>query len=250
MLTFGDEVVSWHMREASSDGSKVRFYLDRLDVSDARNPQARPSINVPGAVAAYDPATQRAVTVDFQLEQTNVAEEQCWSSPRFHDYDYETGRCSLAHRELKLVQLSSNGASLLDTYDVEGPDGALRGVAGTPGRLFARITEGYDVWDEFGWAERSHQELVVFAGWESGSLQESARVEASGSGYWMGQLRAAGDHLLFNADNGLGVLDASDPASPSLQVHDLYGYGCWDLEVVGDTALCAMSEWGLQALPL
>lgn len=249
-LGFADHLVSWHMRQLEDDPSKVRFFLDRIDLSDAGHPQALPSVNVPGAVVAYDPATSRAVTVDFQLQEVEATDETCWSDPKFHDYDYDAQRCFLAHRNLHLVQLSEGSASVLDSHDVEGEDTALRSIVGTPGRLYARLGRGWDTYAEDGLLEVSREELVVFDSWEAGQLHESARVDADGSGYWLGQLHAAGDILLFNADNGLGELDTTDPANPQLSVHDLYGHGCYDLEITGDTALCAMGEWGLQAIDL
>jgi hypothetical protein len=59
-----------------------------------------------------------------------------------------------------------------------------------------------------------------------------------------------GTKLLFNADNGLGELDTTNPSQPKLTVHDLYGYGCWNLTTTDDQAMCAMGEFGLQVIDL
>jgi hypothetical protein len=70
----------------------------------------------------------------------------------------------------------------------------------------------------------------------------------AGAGFWLGSLRAVGPELLFSADSGLGVLDATDLDAPTLEIHDLYGWGCWGMEVGGDKAYCPMGEFGLQVI--
>jgi hypothetical protein len=93
-------------------------------------------------------------------------------------------------------------------------------------------------------------ELIVFDNWESGSFHEASRLQTSTTSHWMGNLRPVGDKLLFDADNGLGELDTTNPAAPVLTVHDLYGYGCWNLTTHGNQAMCAMGEFGMQVIDL
>ena len=254
---FGDALVSWHAAAVEGDGSKVRFFLERLDVDDPSAPSLMTPVNVPGVVVGYDEASDRAVTVDFRLESRDVAdEEECYTNPKFYNYDYDSEVCYLAHRELALIGLVGNTASLLGRLDVEGDEATLRSVATTPSRVFAQLSTG----GAYGWgvveADGSGESappsdtIAVMSNWTSGQLELDSTTEVGVGGWWIGVLRAVGDAVLFHADAGLGVLDATDAANPSVTIHDLIGWGCWDVELTNGTALCPMGEFGLQVVPV
>jgi hypothetical protein len=249
MQVFGSDVVSWHMQSASGDASKVRFYLERIDLSQPSNPSMAEPINVPGQVVAYDPSTQRAVTLDFRLASADLGSQECWSHPKAHWSGYDDDSCMLAHRELKLVQLSGSSATLVDTQDVEGEDAAVRAVAASTERLFVQLRRGSYVWsDDWNLQDVPRDEIAVFSSWLGNTLEPAATVELEGAGWWVGALRAVGHHLLFRASNGIGELDASNPQDPRVEIHDLVGWGCHDLQIEGRTAYCALGQFGLQTL--
>lgn len=250
-------IVSWHMRPVEGDTSKVRYYLERLDVSDPADPVASAAVNVPGAVVAYDPEAQRAVTVDFRLESQALPADDCWNHPQVYDYDHTNEMCVIGHRELRLVALQGDEATLLQTLDVEGDSARVSGIAAGSDRIFVYLGQGG--W--YGWAEdvgdggpASYEgpttEIATLTGLGSDTLEVASRVEIEQAGWWIGTLTASGHDLLFSTDNGLGELDTSDPSQPTLEIHDLWGYGCWDLQIAGETAYCSMGELGLQAIPL
>jgi hypothetical protein len=248
LQVFGTSVVSWHMQAANADGSKVRFHLDRIDLSQPSNPSVAEPVNVPGQVVAYDPGSGRAVTADFRLSGSNMSEQDCWQHPKAHWSGYDDG-CRLAHRELKLVQLSGISASLVDTTDVEGDDAAIRAVASSKERLFVQLRRGGYVWsDDWDIVDVPRDEVAVFSSWLGNTLEAAASIELEGAGWWVGALRAVDSHLLFRASNGIGELDTTDPANPSVEIHDLVGWGCHDLKVEGRTAYCALGQFGLQTL--
>ena len=257
---FGDSLVSWHARAVDGDASKIRFFLDRVDVSDPSAPTMATPINVPGVVAGYDDATGRAITVDFRLEATQVDdEEECYQNPKIHDFDYDAGVCYLAHRTLNLVQLTGDTATLLGTVDVEGTEATLRSVASTDSRVFAQLSTG----GAYGWGVVGVDEadgsggstvlppsdtIAVMSDWTSGPLSIESTTEIGVGSWWIGVLRAIGDVAVFHADAGLGVFDSTDSGNPTVTIHDLVGWGCWDFELSGGLALCPMGEFGLQTI--
>jgi len=255
LQAFDGVAVSWHMQAVEDDPSKVRFYLDRLDVPSAAQAQAAPPVNVPGAVVAWDEASSRAVVADFQLADAgDLPEEDCWSNPRSW-YDYEDDRCLLASRPLHLVQVTDGGASLLDTVALDGDETAVRGAAASDERLFVHLQQGsYGWYDEgdggYGPSQLPSAEVVVFSDWATGDLDVDGQLSIPGAGGWLGQLRAIGTRLIFQAESGLGEIDASDASAPAVEVHDLWGYYCGDLKTDGEMAYCAMGSWGIQAVEL
>jgi hypothetical protein len=249
LQVFDRSVVSWHMRAANDDASKVRFYFDRIDLSHPSNPVLAEPVNVPGQVVAYDPGSQRAVTLDFRLSSTDLDDQDCWSHPKAHWSSYDGDACVLAHRELRLVQLSGASATLVDSTDVEGDDAAVRAVASSTDRLFVQLRRGGHVWsDDWTLEDVPRDEIALFSSWLGDTLEPAASIELEGAGWWVGSLRAVDHHLLFRASNGIGELDASDPANPQVDIHDLVGWGCYDLKVEGRTAYCALGQFGLQTL--
>jgi hypothetical protein len=244
---FDGVAVSWHMQDAGA--GKVRYYLDRLDLPSAADAQPRTPVNVPGTVVAWDESSQRAVVADFLLEST-PDESECDTAP--NAWWTESG-CALVHRPLHLVQVSGTGASLLHTADIEGDDAALRGVVATEDRLFAHVQRGgYDwVEDDSGSYETLPEaEVVVFADWTGSDLAPEGLLTLANGHSWLGSLTAVGTKLVFRANNGLGIIDASNAAEPVMNIHNLWGSYCGDLQTDETTAYCAMGPWGVQAVEL
>lgn len=253
LQAFDGVAVSWHMREVAGDGGKVRFYLDRVELDSPAQAELAASVNVPGAVVAWDESSSRAVVADFQLEPFDAAnEEECWSHPGA-SYSYTDDACAIAHRSLHLVQVQGGGAQLLDTAELEGDDGALRGAAASDERLFVHVQRGnYQGWSEDGGGPTQvpEAEVTVFADWPTGDLSPEGSLTLPDGNSWLSSLTATGNRLVFRAENGLGEIDATDPAAPSTEFHDLWGYYCADLQTDGDMAYCAMGPWGIQAVEL
>lgn len=256
-MVFGDQVVSWYMQSANESGSQVRYYLERLDLSNPAEPRFEPPINVPGRVAAYDAAANRAITIDTRVEVIETQDEQeCWEHPKVFQWDYEAKRCVLVHRTPKLVRILEDGAALLDELDVEGDDARLEDIHASRSRVFARLTRGSHY--GYGWAEDGGDggyvpptaEIAIVSGLSGDRMQEETRVDLRSSVGWFNSMVAHENWLLFSSNEGLGVLDATQEAAPELTMHEVYGYGCWELEVSGNQAFCPMSAYGLQSVTL
>ncbi|MGH1341681.1 MAG: beta-propeller domain-containing protein [Nannocystales bacterium] len=241
--------VSWHMAAVSADTSKVRFFLERLDLTSAAEASTAPPVNVPGTVIAWDNAASRAVVVDFQLESTSD-QETCWSHAASW-YSYEDDACALVQRPLHLLQVHADGATLLDTVDIQGTDGGIRQATASDERLFVSLQHGSYAWTEDGGYIGSPQsQVAIVADWSADSLAVAGTQVVGHGGGWLGELTALGTQLLFQASSGLGQLDASNPAAPSLTLHELWGSYCADLHTRDGIAYCAAGAWGVQALPL
>jgi hypothetical protein len=252
LQVFDGVVVSWHMRAANADQTRVRFYLDRLYASSAAQAKLADPVNVPGAVVAWDESSRRAVVVDYQLEPGFRDDETCWSHARsVYWYDGITSGCRLAQRDLHLVRVGDGGAHLLDTVALEGDDGGVRGAAASDERLFVHLQRGGYVWSEDGGvSDLPTAEVEVFSDWRGNELSSAATVEVPGESNWLSDLQALGSRLVFRTGNGLGEVDAADARQPAIEVHDLYGYWCYDLDANESTAYCAMGQFGLQTVPL
>src|SRR5690606_13138808 len=66
LLVSGNQVVSSHFEVSPTNSSNVRFYLDRVDLSDAQEPKLLARVNIPGSLLAYDAELSRALTVDYR----------------------------------------------------------------------------------------------------------------------------------------------------------------------------------------
>lgn len=221
--------ISWHMLAVDGDPSKVRYFLERLDLSSAQDASAAPPVNVPGAVIAWDATSNRAVVADFQLE-SSADVDSCWSHAASW-YSYADDSCALAHRPLHLLQITGDGASLLETVDIEGSDGGIQRAAASDERLFVSIQRGSYAWaEDAGFVGSAQSEVDIFADWSAGSFSPEALLTVGESAGWLGDLTAMGTQLLFQAGAGIGTLDAEDPAAPSLEVHAVWGSYCADLQ--------------------
>lgn len=250
LAVFGDEVVSWHVQPATTDGSRVRYFFEHFDPRTPTTGLTVPPVNVPGVVTSWDPGSRRLVTIDSELEQLSLPEDECWAHPRAVGWDPAGSMCRLAARPLSLLRVDGTRAMLLDTLAVEGRARMLEARA-ADGRLFAHLTR-QPPWRGFRPLPTvAADEVVVVTGVRSNTLREAARPTLPPA-IWGGVslLEAVGPRLLLSMQAGLGELDASVAAEPVLEVHPLYGLACLDLEVSDDTAYCAMGDQGLQVVPL
>lgn len=117
LLQSGNVVATSHFEAASEDGQVVRFYLDRVDVSDVSAPVLARSVNVPGALLAYDDESQRALLLDYQYAHvSNISPRQCQyeehgvfegGSRSWLDYDEDRVDCTALRFTLNVVDVSS-----------------------------------------------------------------------------------------------------------------------------------------------
>jgi uncharacterized secreted protein with C-terminal beta-propeller domain len=253
-LVSGDIVASNHAVPLDDGTGRVRFYLDRLDVSDPRAPRMLDSVNIPGQVAHFDAARGYLVTVeDVFLREDRLSDwGACYAAGARTYFDYEAGTCRVYDRYLNALTLDGRIARRLDHIDLDA-DGYSRQVFVTDERVFVakddvvRRTEmGYDYYTS---------ENPRIATWEIAGDGHLDALDTVSLGdvddyFWWPQLVARGRRLFVSQANVLTVLDTTDPASPTLTNHDLPGWYCSSLEVSGAHAYCAMGMNGVHTIDL
>lgn len=257
LQVYGNTVTSWSKQPVEDDPSRVRYFLERFQVGATSVTSSDP-LNVPGVVVAYDEASQVAITVDHRVEAQSVAREECYSNPRYFDIG-ENDVCLLSRRTLWQVDLSGPNVTVMGSAVVEDADVALVGVFSSPERLFVELQRGgwrgyYGYYGDYGGYDGEDDgpsfEVAVFASWQQAALQESGRVDLGSERTWYGTHVAAGNSLIFGSRQGIGKVDATNPAAPVYTAHESFGYGCQDIEIVGNQVLCALGTYGLQSFPL
>ncbi len=125
----GNVVFSQH--EESAGRGRVRYYLDRLDVSDPAAPQLLSPINIPGALTSVAADGVHFTTLDYDVEKeaaSSIDECDFGGFVRFED-----GQCQSYRRRAHSLVLSDERATLLDsrTLDVEFLPDYVSVVGGT-----------------------------------------------------------------------------------------------------------------------
>lgn len=252
----GNTVMTSHWSPLAGNASKVKFYLDRVNVSVPSSPAASPPLNVPGSLVAWDNPSSRLLTADYARTTTNVASaDECWMT---HGYTamYEPsdpnnwggpGTCSVLHRTLKLVGVSGGQASLLDSYSVE--DGSyFSGVLTGDNRVFAALNNGG--WYDGAGPYWSAYKLMVVGGMREGALDV---------GYAEGQevaesypVAVDGKTLLMTSWNppSLAVMDASDMGNLVFERKAELASYVNDVTVHNGKAFCSLGAYGLEVVDL
>src|SRR5690606_15031157 len=129
----------------------------------------------------------------------------------------------------------------LDSGLIDHGNNWASGVAVTSSRVFAT----YQSYDD---QSRISSRLRTFTLAADGELSDAGEVETDGVSW--GSLVARGQRAFISSYGQLVVVDSSNPAKPEVKTHELGGYSCNALEVVDDTAYCALGYQGVQAFPL
>jgi hypothetical protein len=253
-LTDGDIVMSQHAEPIAGSPTQVKYYLDRVDVSDPYAPRLLPSINVPGIVIHFDAETGALVTRDLQ-ERTVPAQSS--------DDCYGLGVASPSGDSCRVF------ATQLDTLAIEGDRAVrrsrleldynrwLRTMAVSDSRVFYVTVER-----ETPMAERVYPDffsevtsvLLESVAFESGRLvqlpaRELRRVPRNTFSY-NGELYARGERAFELFGNQATVIDPLDSDTPRLVSRALADGGCQSLEISGEKAYCAQGEAGVEVIEL
>lgn len=252
----GNTVFSWQKRLLESDPSKVRYFLERFQVSDLGvTPMS--TLNVPGVVVAYDEATQTALTVDHAAEAQMSSQEECRRDPAYFGYDDGRG-CLVSRHELHQVGIAGDVVTVKSSMPLDGEDLRLRGVFAARNHVFVGVQQGSSYYGYYGYygygyggdvSGESTVQVRVLPNWRHAPLAESGRVDI-GRDVWLRSPVVAGDALLLGHHRGLAQVDAGDPAAPSFSIRETYGYGCYDIEMVGAQAACTLGVYGVQTFPV
>ncbi len=292
LLTSKNVVATSHFETSPTNANAVRFFLDRVDVSDPGDPEMLPQVNIPGSLLAYDHATSRALTVDYQYVTINdISPMQCYEeefgtfvTPDASLVDYEAGRgpCSALRFKLDLVEIDGDEASLVDSFDLPkgtqitsaalGDDRVFIGTgagyyyggigmpaapAPTPAAIGVSMVGGVSGFAPIGYYSypvyTADAQLLVASGMESGKLEvASVELQTTDSFYGFGNLVAKGTTAVVSTgwQGQLSVIDASDASEPAVRQSVAVAGYVQDLDVVGDVAIAALGNNGVQTIRL
>ncbi len=256
VLVSGDIIASSHAEALDEDASRGRYYLDRIDVSDPENPVFLELVNVPGRVARFEADNGRLLTIQRNVEAVALDQNACWersqSEPSVtwvYTNDYTEGHCENGRQILHLLKLDADGAELVQSVALDDDGWFLGETAITSERVFVKQyqTEPYTDSSGYTYWTMAKERLSVF----DESLDVLTTLDLSAQARWgWDPLRARGTRA-FTADSGtLNVFDASDTDDVKVYSKELRGYGCNELEVRGDVALCSQGKKGIEAIPL
>lgn len=282
LVRSGNVLALSHAEAASENSEKLRFYLDRIDASVASHPVALPKVNIPGSLLAYDSTSQRAVTVDYRIDETeNVTARLCYeqlggnfvypADAVMVDYETTPGTCQMLTQILYLVSIDEDDkAHVVNKRELEqgetvgtvalGDDrlfigiggsyyyrGGLEGDVATPGVALVG-----DVYYPYYNVTPGKAKLVVVGGIRSGDFELADMEIETGENYYgsFSQLGASG-HRAVAATGWQGKLSVIDAESlDDLKVVrevNVAGYVS-DLDIANGYAVASLGYDGAQSI--
>lgn len=268
LITSGNIIATSHFAPVDNQGERVRFFLDRFDVSDPSQPVALPPKNIPGSLLEYDANSDNAITVDYRSKTERVANSgDCYDkygysarfiSERQGAYD-GPGTCYAIEQSLKLVGSVSGTPRILGSYDLA--PGEVANVAATgDDRTFVALSGsltpyyGDIAYEGYGWyrAPNVERPVIVIAGLKSGKFA-TGEVAIKGGYYWpANSFQAVGTRAILSAGwrNQLTVLDATDATAPVVAKEvNVKGYVS-DVDVFDNSALLSLGYDGAEVVDL
>lgn len=288
LLESGSVVASSHFAVSPTNPNAVRFYLDRLDVSNPAKPKLMDPVNIPGSVLAYDHASERALTIDYQyVTIEDISPKQCHEEefgqfltddPSRVSYENARGPCSALRFTLYLVQIEEDQAAVVGSYEVDkgvyitaaaiGEDRvflgtglnqrygvavsepAIGGIAvPPPGPVGGSARVPYYTQN----FQAADAKLLVASGLSEDELTvSSVTLETTQNFYGFNGLVASGKKAVvatgFNGE--LSVIDASDADEPVVRDSVALAGRVQDLDLAGDVAIAALGQSGVQTIRL
>jgi hypothetical protein len=263
----GSTILTSHFEPVAGNPGRVRFYMDRIDVSNPAAPRFIGKVNVPGSLFAWEPVTGRAITVDYRRSvEKDVSMEDCykkggyarasWVANDGVRYDLNSkGTCYVTHHSLRQVRVDSTSAAAEGSWDVPGDLQLGRADVGAR-RVYVGLNRSYygpfiDGCYTGGCGPIRGAELLVLSGFELGALTTATLpLTAEPWGGYIYHLLAFGDRALVAADSGseLVVVDASTPTQlKTVRTIDAHGYVS-SLQKHGDLAIVASGYDGAQVV--
>lgn len=244
-LVSGDLVVSQHEEPLSDGSGRVRYYLDRIDVSDPKNPVLLPKVNIPGNVVHFDGDADRIVTIDYLLDEKAARSgEDCYRNNFYGYFDDVDNVCRTYQRRLNVLDLDGDTAVLKDTRMIDR-EAQANSIAISDDRIFYSSV----VWNNDAPDAPPISTVSVLSYDSSGEISTRGHVELNPTGYWWGQLVARDGRAFMTGSNELTVIDATS-SEVEITRHEMGGWGCSQLEVQDDVAYCAMGQFGVKSFDL
>jgi len=244
LLENGSQVLTSHWEPVAGQPNKVKFYLDRVSYSNGQ-PGPVSSVNVPGALLAYDAASTHALTVDYKRTTVNVSDpDACYQTYGWNTWLEQVGttwQCSYMTQTMKLVDINQNNVSVLDTEVVDN-NVSFYGTRVTDSRIFS---QGYR-YD----GNTSTYSVFVIGDIAANSIQ-SAWHDMNGQDY-MWPVASQGKRLVLASSSqpGIHVLDSTNLSNMILaKKGDVTNY-VQNVTLDGNDALCAMGPYGLEVIDI
>lgn len=253
----GTTVLTSHWVPLPEDDTKVRFYLDRIDVANPSSPELLPPVNVPGSLVSFDSATGRLLTVDYQrLVHKDITQDDC-SGNYGYDVSFEPndpdaydgpGVCTTLRLAFKLVDVTGSSASLRATSPI-AEDLHLSNVLVGDDRVFASVPGSFVKEGDGGY--RTSSRVMVVGGMQDGALRVAFATPELDHRLYDSAVAVDGKRLVMTSSlNAIGVLDATNLDAITLENKGALVSHVSDVEIVGDHALCSMRQYGLQVVDL
>jgi hypothetical protein len=286
LLVSGDIVATSHFEISPINSSAVRFFLDRVDVSDPSDPELLDPVNIPGSLLAYDHESSRALSVDYKYVRIeNISPQQCYEEefgefltddPSRLDYEQARGPCSALRYTLRLLELDGEQANIVGSYEADKGI-QITSVALGADRIFLGTgvvrTYGYG-YDDVGYAgdvaiggrsgggyigyysygfESGESKLLVASGLSTGELEVASLTVDTASDFngFSGMLAKGTTAVVSTGWQGrLSVIDASDESDPVVRDSAELGGYVRDLDLLGNVAIAALGQSGVQTIDL
>jgi hypothetical protein len=205
-----------HHEWTSGARAEVRYYLDRIDVSDPDAPLLLPKVNVPGTFLGAGSAG-RVYTLDTSWDDASRS----------------------ATTTVHALDLTARGTA------------RLAGTASLPGwATGAVLGTGYAWAVTQDWASGRADVRLAAVDLTAMRVASEQVVDAG----WAWPLRSAGGKLFLAAGTGSGasvlVLDLSAPGAPRFEQAVPNQGWAWDVVVEGQVAYLPLGPWGVAMIPL
>jgi len=245
-LVSGDLVVSQHEESVDDGTGRVRYYLDRLDVSDPTAPKLLPPINIPGQVVHFDGKNGRAATLDYVYSETSATKwEDCYDEGNAYFHE-ESNTCRVYSRRINALTLDDDKATRVSMLLLDN-ERLSSFVSLSDERVFYTSYERGAV--SRNRPPKTRLEALAYTSKGQFRMLESVPLEQAG--WWFSDIVARGTRAFVPLNGSLAVIDTSDAeAAPTLKKHDMQGWGCSSIDVHGDRAYCALGMFGVATVDL
>lgn len=258
-LTDGDLVVSQHMEPLNDGSERVRYFLDRIDVSKPDQPRVLPAINIPGNPVHFNAETGELITVDYvRSREAGKDWSDCSARGAYGYYDEASRDCEVFRRTLNALVIEGNHAVRTSQLALDRSR-RVGNIAVSDSRVFYTTSDFPPVTDPFASVSSSTSppvpvlpvmlETLRLDGGQLVRLPSTLLRQSQGYGYG-GQLLARDERVFDIFDNRVTVIDTTEGMAPATLQHDIPGWGCGSLEVTTDTAYCAVGQRGVEVIDL
>jgi hypothetical protein len=264
-LTDGDLVISQHSEPVPGKPGQVKYYLDRIDVSDPYQPSLLEGINIPGTAIHFNAETNELVTLDYQ-ETVEVAanSDDCYARGYYGYYDNSPQNCRVTRRSINALLLEGDRAVRTSQLFLDRTR-RTGNIAVSDNRIFYTTTD-FPVYTSTGLVNAPRRagetttpvemspvtlETLRLGGGELTRLPSQVLRQVPKAGYYYyGELYARDERVFEIFDSTVTVVDTLDPTNPARLSQELPGWGCSSLEVSADAAYCAVGQRGVEVIDL